>query len=72
MIVTITFWIDYDCNIIDSKSTTNSSSTQHKACIDSALNAIHKTNKLNLEAKSCKKYAHKAMITNLNNNNSVR
>ena len=48
------FWIDYDCNIIDSKSTTNSSSDQHKACIDSSLNAIHKTKKLHLEAKAVK------------------
>ena len=64
MEVSITLWIDYNCNIIHRESTNINSGYQYKACLESCLNATHKSSPLNLDPKSCKKYANKAILLN--------
>ena len=70
MSVVVEIMIDANCNIIYVKptniksgyqSTNIKSGYQYKVCLESCLNAINKSSRLNLEKKSCKKYAHEAI-----------
>ncbi len=64
MKITITLWIDYNCNITHREPININSGSQYKACLESCLNATHKSSPLNLDPESCKKYANKAITIN--------
>lgn len=61
MLIEVEVIIDANCNIIYVKPTNIKSGYQYKVCLESCLNAINKSSRLNLEKKSCKKYAHEAI-----------
>ena len=64
MKISITLWLDYNCNIIHREPININSGSQYKACLESCLNATHKSSPLNLDPESCKKYANKAITIN--------
>jgi hypothetical protein len=64
MKISITLLLDCNCNIIHREPININSGSQYKACLESCLNATHKSSPLNLDPESCKKYANKAITIN--------
>lgn len=67
MSVVVKIMIDANCNIIN-RSLNNSytSSSQLRACAESALKATQKVDKFELDPKSCKKYSQEFMVIDFN------
>lgn len=62
MLIEVEIMIDSNCNLINrSLKNTYPSSSQLRACAESALKATQKVDKLELELKSCKKHSHQLM-----------
>ena len=70
MLVVVKIMIDANCNVIN-RSLNNSytSSSQLRACAESALKATQKVDKLELDPKSCKKYSQELMVMDFNKSN---
>ena len=67
MPIDVEIMIDSNCNIINRSLKKNyTSSSQLRACAESALKATQKVDKLELDPKSCKKYSQELMDINFN------
>jgi outer membrane biosynthesis protein TonB len=62
MLIEVEIMMDSNCNLINRSLKNNyTSSSQLRACAESALKATQKVDKLALELKSCKKHSHQLM-----------
>ena len=62
ILIEVEIMIDSNCNLINRSLKNNYlSSSQLRACAESALKATQKVDKLELELKSCKKHSHQLM-----------
>ena len=67
MLIEVEIMIDSNCNLINRSLKNNyTSSSQLRACAESALKATQKVDKLELDPKSCKKYSQELMVMDFN------